>query len=77
MLIKYAEPLAACDSRLMLAGLTPAVRRQVDDTGLTALLGADAVFMAHARVGLSVREAVERAEQWIAQSAATTAPGEE
>jgi sulfate permease, SulP family len=65
VLIKYAEQLAACDSRLMLAGLTPGVRRQVDDTGLTSLLGEDAVFMAHARVGLSVGEAVEHAESWV------------
>jgi len=77
VLIRYAEQLAANDSRLMLAGLTPGVRRQVDDTGLAALLGADAVFMAQARVGLSVREAVEHAERWIEESTATTAPGEE
>jgi SulP family sulfate permease len=77
VLIRYAEQLAANDSRLMLAGLTPGVRRQADDTGLTALLGADAVFMAQARVGLSVREAVEHAERWIEESTATTAPDEE
>ncbi len=59
VLISYAEQLNATGSRLMLAGLTPGVRRQVDDTGLTALLGGDAVFLAQPRVGLSVREAVE------------------
>ena len=61
----------------MLAGLTPGVRRQVDDTGLTALLGDDAVFLAQPRVGLSVHEAVEHGRRWIAESAATTASGEE
>ncbi len=76
VLIKYAEQLAASGSRLMLAGVTPGVRRQIDDTGLTALLGADAIFLAQGRVGLSVREAMMHAEQWIEESAATTAPGD-
>ncbi len=76
VLIKYAEQLAASGSRLMLAGVTPGVRRQVDDTGLTALLGADAIFLAQARVGLSVREAMRHAEAWIEESPATTAPGD-
>ena len=74
VLITYAEQLAASGSRLMLAGLTPAVRSQVEDTGLAALLGDDAVFMAQARVGLSVREAVEHAHEWIAKAAETAPP---
>ena len=74
VIIKYAEQLAATGSRLMIAGVTPGVRRQVDDTGLTALLGADAIFLAQTRVGLSVREAMKHAEQWIEESPATTAP---
>jgi len=77
VLIKYAEQLASTGSRLMLAGLTPGVRRQVDDTGLTALVGDDAVFLAQPRVGLSVHEAVEHGRRWIAETAATTASGEE
>ena len=76
VLIKYAEQLVASGSRLMLAGVTPGVRRQVDDTGLTALLGADAIFLAQTRVGLSVREAMKHAEQWIEESPATAASGE-
>jgi sulfate permease, SulP family len=76
VLIKYAEQLAATGSRLMLAGVTPGVRRQVDDTGLTALLGDDAIFLAQPRVGLSVREAMRHAESWIEEFPATTAPGE-
>jgi sulfate permease, SulP family len=76
VVIKYAEQLEATGSRLMLAGVTPGVRRQVDDTGLTALLGADAIFLAQARVGLSVREAMRHAESWIEESPATTAPGD-
>ena len=76
VLLKYAEQLAATGSRLMLAGLTPGVRRQVDDTGLTALVGDDAVFLAQPRVGLSVHEAVEHGRRWIAESAATTASGD-
>ena len=74
VLIRYAEQLATCDARLMLCGVTPGVRRQLDDTGLAAQLGGDSVFMAHARVGLSVREAVERAEQWIAESSEAAPP---
>ena len=76
VLIRYAEQLAACDARLMLCGVTPGVRRQLDDTGLAAQLGEDAVFMAHARVGLSVREAVSSAEQWIAEASEAAPPAE-
>jgi sulfate permease, SulP family len=77
VLLKYAEQLAATGSRLMLAGLTPGVRRQVDDTGLTALIGGDAIFLAQPRVGLSVNQAIEHAHRWIEEQTATTAPGEE
>lgn len=75
VLFRYAEQLAASGSRLMLAGLTPGVRRQLDDTRLTAVLGEDAVFMAHARVGLSVAEAVAYAREWLAAEGPT--PGAE
>ncbi len=74
VLITYAEQLGASGSRLMLAGLTPGVRRQVEDTGLVALLGDDAVFMAQARVGLSVGEAVEHAREWIATTSEPSTP---
>ena len=77
VLITYAEDLAASGSRLMLAGLTPGVRRQVEDTGLAELLGPDGLFMAQARVGLSVREAVAHGHEWIATSTATTAAGDD
>jgi hypothetical protein len=60
----------------MLAGVTPGVRRQLDDTRLTRLLGEDAVFMAHARVGLSVQEAVAHAQEWIASAAEAEPPAE-
>ena len=76
VLIRYAEQLAACDARLMLCGVTPGVRRQLDDTGLATQLGEDAVFMAHARVGLSVREAVQSAERWIEESSKAPPPAE-
>ena len=73
VLFRYAEALAAGDSRLMLAGLTPGVRRQLDDTRLVQRLGEDAVFMAHARVGRSVTEAVAHAQEWIAAAEAGAA----
>ena len=72
VLIRYAGQLAACDARLMLCGVTPGVRQQLDDTGLAAQLGEDAVFLAHARVGLSVHEAVESAQRWIAPASEST-----
>jgi len=74
VLIRYAGQLAACDARLMLCGVTPGVRQQLDDTGLAAQLGEDGVFLAHARVGLSVHEAVESAQRWIAQESEAAPP---
>ena len=76
VLIRYAGQLAACDARLMLCGVTPGVRQQLDDTGLAAQLGEDAVFLAHARVGLSVHEAVESAQRWIVQASESSPPAE-
>jgi SulP family sulfate permease len=70
VLFTYADQLAASGSRLMLAGVTAGVRRQLDDTRLTRRLGEDAVFMAHARVGRSVAEAVAHAQEWIAAEVA-------
>ena len=68
MLIRYGEQLAATDARLMLCGVTPGVRGSSTTPGSRPSSATDAVFMAHARVGLSVQEAVSSAEQWIAES---------
>jgi len=76
VLIRYAGQLAACDARLMLCGVTPGVRQQLDDTGLGAQLGEDGIFLAHARVGLSVHEAVESAQRWIAQESEAAPPAD-
>lgn len=63
---RYAEALRARDGRLMLVGVDPAVRDQLDRTGLLAILGAENIFMATPQLGAAVNEAAEEASRWLA-----------
>ncbi len=65
---RYAQDLATHDSRLFLAGVSDGVRRQLDVTGTTALLGRDAVHMATPALHESLEIAVSAAEDWMAAS---------
>jgi SulP family sulfate permease len=62
---RYSQDLAAHDSRLFLAGVSDTVRRQLDVTRTTALLGADAVFSATPALHESLETAVAAAEEWV------------
>ncbi len=63
---RYADELAAVDSRLMLAGVSTGVVRQLEATGTRAVLGPHAIFAATPRVIESVQSAVAAAEGWRA-----------
>jgi sulfate permease, SulP family len=66
VLVRYAEALRGRESRLMLAGVAPLVREQLERTGKLRVLGRENVFMVDDRVGLSMQEALDAGEQWIA-----------
>jgi SulP family sulfate permease len=66
VLVRYAEALRRQESRLMLAGVAPLVREQLERTGKLRTIGRENVFMVDEQVGLSLQNALDAAEQWIA-----------
>lgn len=66
VLLRYGEELGRQESRLLLAGVAPSVRVQLERTGQLRQLGRNNVFMVDERLGQSLQEALEAAEQWIA-----------
>jgi sulfate permease, SulP family len=66
VITRYAGALREQQSRLMLAGVDPYIRVQMERTGVLRKLGRENVFLVEERVGQSLQDAVEAAEQWIA-----------
>lgn len=66
VLARYAQALRERESRLMLAGVDPAVLTQLERTGHLQTIGRNNVFLVDERIGQSLQEAVDAAEQWIA-----------
>ena len=64
---RYAIALEAADNCLMLEGLNDHVLNQLEKTKIVDLIGRENIFMAQPRFGASLQEAVDAAEQWIAQ----------
>ena len=66
VLQRYAEALQARDSKLMLVGVEPGVRDQLEKTGLLALIGEENIFMATPRLGEAMNQAATAAHAWLA-----------
>ncbi len=66
VLARYAQALRERESRLMLAGVDPGVLIQLERTGHLKTIGRNNVFLVDERIGQSLQEAVDAAEQWIA-----------
>jgi SulP family sulfate permease len=63
---RYAQQLKAHDGKLMLAGVSPKAKGQLDRTGTTHdILGEENVFVATATLGASTREAIDAAQRWL------------
>ena len=63
---RYAQQLKAHGGKLMLAGVHPKIKGQLDRTGTTdEILGAENVFEATTTVGASTREALAAAQRWL------------
>lgn len=70
---RYSQQLKARGGKLMLAGVHPKIKGQLDRTGTTIeVLGAENVFEATTTLGASTREAYAAAQRWL-----ETASGEE
>ena len=68
MLQHYSESLRAHASKLMLVGVEPSVRDQLDKTGVLQELGEENLFMATPQLGAGLNQAVAAAEAWLRQS---------
>jgi SulP family sulfate permease len=71
VLTRYARSLQAKGGVLMLAGLDPAARAQLERTGALKVIGEENVFLATEQLGASVNRAAEAARAWLGR----TAPG--
>lgn len=66
VLERYAQQLQAHGGKLMLAGVSTQVKRQLDRTGTTQdVLGEENVLLATTTLGASTRAALAAAEQWL------------
>ena len=65
MLMRYDRQLAASGGRLMLAGVEPALREQLERTGVVDALGEESIFPAQRELTASVDAAREEAERWL------------
>jgi SulP family sulfate permease len=75
VLERYAGALKAHDSRLMLAGVDPAVRDQLAKTGVLKVIGEENVFLATPQLGAAMNQAAAAAYAWLGQSPADPLPG--
>jgi SulP family sulfate permease len=65
MLMRYDRQLAANGGRLMLAGVEPALREQLERTGVVEALGEHSIFAAQRELTASLDDARAEAETWL------------
>jgi sulfate permease, SulP family len=67
MLERYAGKLQAEGNKLMLVGVEPRVRRALDRTGVTNLIGEENLFASTSSLGGPLNEALIAANEWVAR----------
>jgi SulP family sulfate permease len=65
VLHRYAEALTAAGSRLMVVSANDRIIEQLAVTGITEVIGADAVYPGDERVGATVERASADAQAWV------------
>jgi SulP family sulfate permease len=65
LLARYAGQLHEVDSRLMVASVDSAVRRQLTVGGVIDIIGSDSVVVGDERVGAALARAVASAQGWV------------
>jgi SulP family sulfate permease len=66
VLRRYALSLAEVGSRLVIVSASERIQEQLAVTGVTAVIGADAIYPGDERVGATLRRAYDDAELWVA-----------
>jgi SulP family sulfate permease len=69
ILARYQDEIVAGGGRLMLSGVGPELRDQLERTGMLARLGEENIFLAQPVLTASMREAVDAGNAWLAQDA--------
>jgi SulP family sulfate permease len=77
VLLRYAQSLAAVDSKLMVVSTNERIDEQLGLTGITSVIGAENVYAGDERVGAAVRRAHDDAMAWVAahRDRGSTGPG--
>jgi SulP family sulfate permease len=65
---RYRAAIAGTDGRLMLAGVGPELREQLQRTGMLDVLGDENVFAEQPVLGASIREAISAGEAWLSRN---------
>jgi sulfate permease, SulP family len=65
---RYAEALQSHSGKLILAGVSPALRDQLQRTGLINLIGPENIFPATDAIGEAGNAALKAATDWLAES---------
>ncbi len=68
VLRRYTQALQSCGGKLVLAGVSPALRDQLKRTGMLDLIGKDNIFLATETIGEAGNAALHAAEEWLAES---------
>jgi sulfate permease, SulP family len=68
---RYAKKLQAGGNRLLLAGVEPRVREQLEATGTMTVIGASNIFVTTAVLGEPIAKAFAAANKWTANTATT------
>ncbi len=66
VVLRYAQSLAAVDSRLLIVSTNERISEQLAVNGITAVIGTDSIYAGDERVGASLEQAQRDATAWIA-----------
>ena len=68
VLRRYTQALQANAGKLLLAGVSPGLRDQLQRTGMLDLIGAENIFLASKTIGEAGNAALHAATDWLAET---------
>jgi SulP family sulfate permease len=71
---RYARKLHAQDSKLVLSGVDPQLKEQLEQTGKIDLIGRENIYMQTEYIGQSMENAYIDAQRWVAERQPVAAP---
>ena len=74
VLNRYTRSVQANQGKVMVAGVSESVLKQMERTGLLDLIGREYVFLAQAQWGMAGSQAYQAAEEWLASHAPLEGP---